>query len=980
MKYRFKINLILCVIPFLLLIFLFPFSQPNQVKASDVNYNQKVVAVVYDDSGSMSGSRHGYAKYAMQVLMSTLDGRDLLRVFPLNASAFDVDLKSQDRNTVVKNNANGLNASGGTYPTAITDAVNWFANNHGLNKNSNVDGKEFKLIVITDGAFNGGQSTSDTIGTRISGYVGLQTSFLGIGLDGPTYRVDELVQQNSSVKAYYADTADEIVDKMQEITNATTGRYKMSKGVTFDNNNKSVVYVDLNEYNFSIVSLGVLAQSNGASVALKSIESVTPLTKSRECNLSSSTVGLYGYSAMISCLSEDTHKYLYKEKIKLEFESAPTNVLVLLEPAIKLSATLEYYDGNSWVEIDEEHVNANLKVNDKVRTRYKLVDYNTSNDLTNVLKDVDIKVSYNRKVYKYDDAISLVEGKNEIALSVSVNISGAYYVLYNSWACDVELDPSQFKIVTDVLENYDGDVNKVRIDYSVYYDYLLSTQNELSGNNKKYSWEILVKDPDGNNLAYQSGVSGGTISIIFNKQSGKYGNYDVTFKIVRNENSKTRFSKTSIEQGLTKLELSTSNDIELTSFELRSNQNPFEFTLTDNQVPINFNSKLVGYSLKIDGVDLTEYAEIQGNVLKFIPNKNMPSILQKVKENDVVLEVWSLKNPNVNAKAVAKLNVLESIYKVEAIQNDDTIVDIYDLKNCQTKIYYKVSVDGHDFTKQELVDGLNDGLINVDYKTAGWVLLLPTTITTEVVTINGEDLICLSIGSNWASPLDNLFASFIFTGDKTLTVNCQNGSGDGIITLSHVNFLSRVWRWLVIITTIYLIVHTLLWILGFFIAKKLPKGAMVQIKFNPDKPKLKISVSSNLVNTELKTIILWHLRRYIPFMEFKDQESFSCYGVTLQVLDREGVMVHNKSRTIVKLDLDDDDASEAIRRYRRSWQEYVDGSKPSLKLTSKQLLTLIDDTGKDVNIGAVLGISEDYYATKNLKGRIDSIIFFKFID
>jgi hypothetical protein len=69
LKSKLKINLILSIfIPFLLFaILLMPTVKPNSVKA-DEDYVEKIVAVVYDDSGSMnSNGRYEYAKYAMQV-------------------------------------------------------------------------------------------------------------------------------------------------------------------------------------------------------------------------------------------------------------------------------------------------------------------------------------------------------------------------------------------------------------------------------------------------------------------------------------------------------------------------------------------------------------------------------------------------------------------------------------------------------------------------------------------------------------------------------------------------------------------------------------------------------------------------------------------------------------------------------------------------------------------------------------------------
>ena len=542
-----------------------------------------------------------------------------------------------------------------------------------------------------------------------------------------------------------------------------------------------------------------------------------------------------------------------------------------------------------------------------------------------------------------------------------------------------------FKITTKTMM---GDNNKITVDYTVYYDDKEVSETDLKdGANQVFKIaKIEFSFTEVKNFApqYDININGGTIQVIFDKIADTFGVYTAKITIVQIDVNRELESQVDIECFLTNLKIKKgeNNDISLTTYQLRKNNDCFEFSLTNEDRPVNFTSDLLGYTLTIDGLDVTNLVTIEQNVLRFIPNlQNLPLSLQTINEKDVVLEVWSKKNPNVNAKAISKFTLIESIYEVKMVNSQDTSVDIYDLKNCKAKIYYKISVDGHDFSKQELIDALNDGLIEIDTSSFGWILLLPASVDTTLVSENGSELICLSVGTKWPSPLDNLFASFIFTGDKVITVKCGNGVGEGVISLLHVEFLSRLWRWLVIIAVLYFIIHTLLWILGFFIAKGLPKGVLVQIKLNPNNPKFVISTSSEVINVEKKKIILWHLKRYIPFMEFVDQESVIKYGVSLQVLNRQPVMVHNKLRTIVKLELDDDETSDLIRKWLRRWREYDGGSRPSLKITTKLLSKIIDDTGKEIRPKTVEGISENYYyATKNQKGRIDTIIFFKYID
>lgn len=987
MKWRNKFLISLFVIPLLLLTCLICPLNKNIVLAESNGYNQKVIAVVYDDSGSMTtGSRVDYAKYAMQVLMATLDYKDVLKVFPLNASDFEVDLSKSDRNGEIADKITKLKASGGTPPNKLATAIDWLSSSQGLNKYEMVEGKEYWLIVVSDGEFTGGGKTSEHIGNQISGYVGLQTAYFGICLDdtkADIVKIDKLVSENSAVSAYYTDDAEDIVDSMQEITNKTTGRYKMTTGVSANGN---VVDVDLSTCGFSVVSVSVLAQGENSSVKLSDVQcSTTELNKIRECELKSQKVGMYGYTVMLS--PKNDKDYLNGDKIRLIFETEPTSVSIMLEPAIKLDSTLQYYNGTDWVDTTVEDVNTSLKKGAELRARYRLLDSNTNKDLTSILTDVNATISYNGKILGYDESFKLELGKKEVALSVIVNISGSKYTLYNSWLCDIDENPQNFRIISNMTEGVGGIKEKIKIDYTIYYDDAKVSKSDLTGNSATLSWELIeLTDPAGNQVTPESAEvnDDGTISVVFRTKPGEYGAYLAKLKVVRLDNRRFRTSTVdlkyypssiSIESGETK-------EMTLSSSELKKNTKNFEFTITANGYPVSFNSGVVGYTLKIDGIDVTGKATIEQNKLTFIPDDvSMTGQLQNVANRKVVLEVWSMQDSTIRASETLSLNIIKPTYVVQVIDGENTTVDIYDLKNSTAKTYFKVSIDGNWLTKEELAEFMADGTIRLDTHPFGWIFLLPTKVSAEIVEINGDAMVCCSVGTGWFTPLDSLFASFILTGEKTLTLHCGDGYGNGIITLSDVGFVSRLWRWIVIIITVYIIVHTVLWVLGFAIAKGLPKGALIQIKLNQNFIKTNVNVSSKLINVDKKAIFIWHLKRYIPFKEFRNQDSIGEYGVILQVSeDRDSVMLNNKKRVAIKLDLDDDEASEAIRKWKRNWQGYQGAAKPSLKITTKQLNSLIDDTDKEVQAGTIVGLSENYYATKNAKGKIDSIVFFKYID
>ena len=161
-------------------------------------------------------ARSPNAKYALQALISIFDADDTMSIFPLNPSTsskgISVNLASDNRDEVIKEIiANkrftpGSHNSGTATPAdAVGYAINWLAlEENGMNKLEPVYGKEYWLVIISDGEFSGtNKSTSDVIRDAIDGYVGLQTIYFGIQpLD--SMKLDEDLAKNSAVKPYYS--------------------------------------------------------------------------------------------------------------------------------------------------------------------------------------------------------------------------------------------------------------------------------------------------------------------------------------------------------------------------------------------------------------------------------------------------------------------------------------------------------------------------------------------------------------------------------------------------------------------------------------------------------------------------------------------------------------------------------------------------------------------------------------------------------
>jgi len=144
-------------------------TDPGTSAGTQTRYTQKIVSVVYDNSGSMLQSVNGSeerthpATYSLAMLMSLLNERDEMILMPMNNAPTDglkVDLSDPDRNAVLNKIVNDpvLNAASGqgTPKNSMTRAINQLKQ-RGLKDEQNLidsdPSKEYWLVILTDGGF-----------------------------------------------------------------------------------------------------------------------------------------------------------------------------------------------------------------------------------------------------------------------------------------------------------------------------------------------------------------------------------------------------------------------------------------------------------------------------------------------------------------------------------------------------------------------------------------------------------------------------------------------------------------------------------------------------------------------------------------------------------------------------------------------------------------------------------------------------------
>ncbi len=133
------------------MLFLFIWLHPFWTFAKGEEAKERVVSLVYDDSGSMrNNDRWKYANYALQSLVALLDEKDKFSYVPMSKpnDPLNISLTKDKRQMEIE----GIGAWK-TYLNTPFSAVETAMQS--IKKEADIDGKrEFWLIVLTDGAFN----------------------------------------------------------------------------------------------------------------------------------------------------------------------------------------------------------------------------------------------------------------------------------------------------------------------------------------------------------------------------------------------------------------------------------------------------------------------------------------------------------------------------------------------------------------------------------------------------------------------------------------------------------------------------------------------------------------------------------------------------------------------------------------------------------------------------------------------------------
>ena len=466
---------------------------PVTVSAESL-YIRKIVSVVYDDSGSMTGDKWAYANYAMQTFCGMLNSEDQLFITYMRYAKdnmYDpekIDLSAECIQESV-NSIRNHNDSGKTPYIAVEKAYNKLKSINDSNPNT-----QYWLVVITDGAFDECNSMSkekkkDFLNEHFKDYAesvmpngtNPQITFLGIGDVVPP---DE--DQNKGIFTYAASNALGIISAMSNMADKISGRTRLQKDDIKKIDDKTI------QVSSSIPLLNIVAFVQGSQAkvtdAVYSNEMNIPI--SRNVSLSypkySDLVGgafLIGDSKNV--IDSGTYNITFDQNVDL------SNVIILFEPALemRMAVTVNGNKISDYRELDT------LMENDKVSVLCKIYEMGTDKEVDPSRMPpkttFEISILENGKVVNQttekDMTLSDYTLKNiDTEINAAVTIQG-----FNPIAYSVKFTPTKYvhKTVYSISSDYGSSVKSVKFDN-------ISTNKDLSICFTVYADGSAMTDPD----------------------------------------------------------------------------------------------------------------------------------------------------------------------------------------------------------------------------------------------------------------------------------------------------------------------------------------------------------------------------------------------------------------------------------------------------------------------------------------------------
>ena len=454
----------ICVLIIMCMLSIFLSVPANAAVGDEIRASKKIISVVYDDSGSMTGARWSYTNYAMQSLIALLNEQDELYITFMTDPETSEAVDTSDLTSAIKK-IHDLSEMGETPGKALDTARNK------LDTISESDtSSQFWLVIITDGQIDMTMTLQNKLDSfknnTMSNSTGLNVVYLGMG-----DAVKAVEDRGNNLYTYEADSDTEIVGTLQEVATLISGRLNADEVKQIDDKTISI------KSTLPLYSISILSQKSAAKVTqAKTKEEKLNVQRNISIDATDLLYGeslksLYGNASVINKVNDKNDAQIipagsytvsFSEKIDIN------DMNIQIEPAIALKAEIS----RNGVVIDDTS-----KLNDGDVVDIKIVPVIPGTDI--VIPDSDLPKQIDWTIEYEIDGTVVDSGKGTVLSGVkigegsnlvrgTINIPG-YAPFINEVSFEIKKIVYNLDIKTDQPENLSynrSDIGKLKLDDS----------------------------------------------------------------------------------------------------------------------------------------------------------------------------------------------------------------------------------------------------------------------------------------------------------------------------------------------------------------------------------------------------------------------------------------------------------------------------------------------------------------------------------
>ncbi|MBS7259633.1 MAG: VWA domain-containing protein [Eubacteriales bacterium] len=313
---------------------------------------RKIISVVYDDSGSMSGDNEAYANYSMQTFAAMVNEEDDLYITYMSDCYNSRKIDTSDLLNAVGNIRNHT-SNGNTPYEAVETAMDRLKQSKDSDPNT-----QYWLVVFTDGGFNStgiaevekalDKFSRTKMANGSEPHIIYMTIGDGLGVFTPH-------PSNPDIKVIAANDGHDVADSLFDIASSVTGRFRVdSSAITFTDNHTLTV-----SSNIPLLNISILVQNVDADVVSILDPDMVPVSIKHEI-----PVGIPGHITYYSnpdianmhgviTLAGEEGRNIPAGGITITLSKAisPDDIVVMIEPAIELKIKF-YSDGQEITDPD----------------------------------------------------------------------------------------------------------------------------------------------------------------------------------------------------------------------------------------------------------------------------------------------------------------------------------------------------------------------------------------------------------------------------------------------------------------------------------------------------------------------------------------------------------------------------------------------------------------------------------------------------